>query len=58
MSAGSNTGKTEVAIEEGDQRLYLGLDFGTSGARFALIDNGGAIQAEAKREYPLYMVLF
>ncbi|XP_057456475.1 D-ribulose kinase isoform X2 [Lotus japonicus] len=36
------------------ERLYLGLDFGTSGARFAVIDKGGAIQAEAKREYPLY----
>ncbi|WJX51376.1 D-ribulose kinase [Trifolium repens] len=36
------------------QRLYLGLDFGTSGARFAIIDIGGAIQAEAKRNYPLY----
>jgi len=38
-------------------RLYLGFDFGTSGARFAIIDKDGAVQAEAKREYPLYMVL-
>ncbi|KAK7341437.1 hypothetical protein VNO80_24367 [Phaseolus coccineus] len=36
-------------------RLYLGLDFGTSGARFAIIDKDGIIQAEAKREYPLYL---
>lgn len=37
------------------ERLYLGLDFGTSGARFAIIDKDGIIQAEAKREYPLYL---
>lgn len=40
------------------EKLYLGLDFGTSGARFAVIDIGGTIQAEAKRHYPLYSVLF
>lgn len=40
------------------ERLYLGLDFGTSGARFALIDKQGTIHAEGKREYPLYMVPF
>lgn len=58
MSSGSNRARTEVVVEAegGDQRLYLGLDFGTSGARFALIDKEGAIQTEAKREYPLYMV--
>ena len=39
-------------------RLYLGMDFGTSGARFALIDKQGTIQAQGKREYPLlYMVI-
>lgn len=38
-------------------KLYLGMDFGTSGARFALIDKQGTIQAQGKREYPLlYMV--
>ncbi|KAK3195398.1 hypothetical protein Dsin_026708 [Dipteronia sinensis] len=37
------------------QRLYLGMDFGTSGARFALIDKHGTIFSEAKREYPKYM---
>ncbi|KZV53360.1 hypothetical protein F511_06502 [Dorcoceras hygrometricum] len=43
------------AKEEG--KLYLGMDFGTSGARYALIDKNGSIQAEGKREYPLYMVI-
>ena len=38
------------------KRLYLGMDFGTSGARYALIDKQGRIQAEAKRKYPLYVV--
>lgn len=38
------------------ERLYLGMDFGTSGARFALIDKQGNIHAEGKREYPEYMV--
>ncbi|KAL9671883.1 hypothetical protein QQ045_009456 [Rhodiola kirilowii] len=37
------------------ERLYLGMDFGTSGARYALIDKYGAILADGKREYPLYM---
>ncbi|KAL9252906.1 D-ribulose kinase-like protein [Drosera capensis] len=36
-------------------RLYLGLDFGTSGARFAVIDEGGGVRGEGKREYPVYM---
>lgn len=38
------------------ERLYLGMDFGTSGARYALIDKHGTIHADGKREYPLYMV--
>ncbi|KAL3621286.1 D-ribulose kinase [Castilleja foliolosa] len=37
------------------EKLYLGMDFGTSGARFALINKEGKICAEGKREYPLYM---
>ncbi|KAI4297651.1 hypothetical protein L6164_037533 [Bauhinia variegata] len=53
MSIGSVKGNQEKGLEVGE-RLYLGLDFGTSGARFALIDKGGTIKAEAKREYPLY----
>ncbi|CAN4119723.1 unnamed protein product [Withania somnifera] len=36
------------------KKLYLGMDFGTSGARYALIDREGNIHAEGKREYPLY----
>jgi sugar (pentulose or hexulose) kinase len=36
-------------------RLYLGMDFGTSGARFAVIDKEGTKLAEGKREYPLFM---
>ncbi|XP_004956024.1 uncharacterized protein LOC101782481 isoform X2 [Setaria italica] len=31
--------------------LYLGIDFGTSGARYALIDRQGAIHSEGKRAY-------
>ena len=33
--------------------LYLGIDFGTSGARYALIDKEGAIHSEGKRAYPV-----
>lgn len=45
----------DVDLEEGE-KLYLGMDFGTSGARYALIDKEGKMHAEGKREYPLYMV--
>ncbi|TVU39435.1 hypothetical protein EJB05_12854 [Eragrostis curvula] len=31
--------------------LYLGIDFGTSGARYALIDKQGTIYSEGKRAY-------
>ncbi|PIA55949.1 hypothetical protein AQUCO_00700337v1 [Aquilegia coerulea] len=34
------------------EKLYLGMDFGTSGARYALIDKQGSIHAQGKREYP------
>ncbi|KAI9123793.1 hypothetical protein K1719_005093 [Acacia pycnantha] len=54
MSLGSNKERPEVVVQSGDQGLYLGLDFGTSGARFSAIDQNGTIQAEAKREYPWY----
>lgn len=53
MSLGNNNKIPEVGVRTGE-RLYLGLDFGTSGARFAIIDVAGTIKAEAKREYPLY----
>ncbi|KAK2978274.1 hypothetical protein RJ640_017125 [Escallonia rubra] len=36
-----------------EERLYLGMDFGTSGARYAVIDKEGTIHAEGKRPYPL-----
>ncbi|KAK7264247.1 hypothetical protein RJT34_31853 [Clitoria ternatea] len=45
----------ENKVVEASERLYLGLDFGTSGARFAIIDKHGTVQAEAKREYPIYL---
>ncbi|KAK1397809.1 hypothetical protein POM88_007672 [Heracleum sosnowskyi] len=34
------------------QVFFLGMDFGTSGARYTLIDKDGIIHAEQKREYP------
>lgn len=40
----------------GLEKLYLGMDFGTSGARFTVIDEQGVIRAEGKREYPPFMV--
>ncbi|XVF01025.1 hypothetical protein REPUB_Repub04eG0052200 [Reevesia pubescens] len=40
---------------QASERLYLGMDFGTSGARYVLIDKQGSIHAERKREYPQYM---
>ncbi|KAK4342967.1 hypothetical protein RND71_038783 [Anisodus tanguticus] len=40
---------------ENGKKLYLGMDFGTSGARYALIDHEGNIHAQGKRDYPLYM---
>ncbi|KAJ7967260.1 xylulose kinase [Quillaja saponaria] len=54
MSLGTSRGDPEVGLEVGE-RLYLGMDFGTSGARFAVIDRRGIIHAEAKKEYPLYL---
>lgn len=38
------------------EKLYLGMDFGTSGARFTVIDEQGEIKAQGKREYPPFMV--
>lgn len=48
-------GDSKVDLPVGE-RLYLGMDFGTSGARFAIIDKRGVIHAEGKREYPIYKV--
>lgn len=36
---------------QGRKRLYLGIDFGTSGARYALIDKQGIVHSEGKRTY-------
>ncbi|XP_023755879.1 D-ribulose kinase [Lactuca sativa] len=43
---------TDVEIGE---RLYLGMDFGTSGARYAIIDKEGIIHSEGKKDYPLFL---
>ncbi|KAL0536159.1 hypothetical protein IC582_025098 [Cucumis melo] len=48
--------ETDVVPPQSGNRLYLGMDFGTSGARFALINKDGDVCAEGKREYPLYKV--
>nr|GEZ13558.1 xylulose kinase-1 [Tanacetum cinerariifolium] len=39
---------------EAGEKLYLGMDFGTSGARYAIIDKQGIIHSEGKRQYPLF----
>nr|GFC20001.1 xylulose kinase-1 [Tanacetum cinerariifolium] len=41
---------------EAGEKLYLGMDFGTSGARYAIIDKQGIIHSEGKRQYPLFKV--
>ncbi|KAJ6310738.1 hypothetical protein OIU76_015453 [Salix suchowensis] len=38
-----------------DQLYRKCMDFGTSGARYALIDKQGTIHSEGKREYPVLM---
>ncbi|KAK6240872.1 hypothetical protein SCA6_006261 [Theobroma cacao] len=47
--------ENQEVVFQASERLYLGMDFGTSGARFALIDKQGTIHAEGKRQYPQYM---
>ncbi|KAA3454204.1 xylulose kinase isoform X1 [Gossypium australe] len=54
MSVGCKIENQEMGFQA-SERLYLGMDFGTSGARYALIDKQGTIHAEGKREYPNYM---
>ncbi|KAM3359858.1 D-ribulose kinase isoform X1 [Capsicum galapagoense] len=55
-SANCNKGDGNgVEFENEKKKLYLGMDFGTSGARYALIDHQGNIYAQGKRDYPLYM---
>ncbi|XP_008810880.1 D-ribulose kinase isoform X2 [Phoenix dactylifera] len=41
---------------QGSKQLYLGMDFGTSGARYVLVDKQGTIHSERKRTYPLPLV--
>ncbi|KAL4186684.1 hypothetical protein AMTRI_Chr09g35170 [Amborella trichopoda] len=53
----NNAAMTPTSENGGDfdlqsKQLYLGLDFGTSGARFVIIDKHGVIYAEGKRDYP------
>ncbi|KAJ0009739.1 hypothetical protein Pint_34783 [Pistacia integerrima] len=58
-SCKDDDGDGQVGLRAGEgELLYLGMDFGTSGARFALIDKHGTICSEGKREYPKYMVKF
>lgn len=53
---GSKDGST--ASEQVGKPLYLGMDFGTSGARYVLIDKQGIVHSEGKREYPKFIVRF
>lgn len=55
ISKNSDVGSV-VADSLAGGRLYLGMDFGTSGARYALIDGDGNLLSEGKRNYPKYMV--
>ncbi|KAH1241497.1 hypothetical protein GmHk_07G019072 [Glycine max] len=49
-------GKRCLGFGESLVKRCLGLDFGTSGAKFAIIDKDGTIQAEAKRKCPFYLI--
>ncbi|CAH8262981.1 unnamed protein product [Arabidopsis lyrata] len=57
----SNLGRSSDFIVMSDnkgtnfEKLYLGMDFGTSGARFTVIDEQGEIKAQGKREYPPFI---
>ncbi|MCL7027027.1 hypothetical protein MKW94_029841 [Papaver nudicaule] len=39
-------------VQQVTENLFLGMDFGTSGARYVIIDKHGIIHAEGKRDYP------
>ncbi|KAF2922414.1 hypothetical protein DAI22_07g111700 [Oryza sativa Japonica Group] len=47
-----NPGGQKKSFDGTGEPLYLGIDFGTSGARYALVDKQGAIHSEGKRTYP------
>lgn len=50
VGAERNQYHTDDHFQEGT-KFYLGIDFGTSGARYTLIDNQGLIHSERKRSY-------
>lgn len=52
------SGKDDNAVIDlqAGEKLYLGMDFGTSGARFAIINKYGIIHAEGKKDYPVVVV--
>ncbi|OVA06171.1 Carbohydrate kinase [Macleaya cordata] len=52
LASSSSKEGTDVGGVQSSQQLYLGMDFGTSGARYVLIDKQGMTYAEGKREYP------
>ncbi|KAL8228863.1 hypothetical protein R6Q57_013763 [Mikania cordata] len=49
----SNWKASSITYVEDVAKLYMGMDFGTSGARYAIIDKEGVICSEGKRNYPL-----
>ncbi|ESR36673.1 D-ribulose kinase [Citrus sinensis] len=51
LKVSNSSSKDDVQVGE---RLYLGMDFGTSGARFAIINKDGTILSEGKKEYPKF----
>ncbi|XP_006663964.2 D-ribulose kinase isoform X2 [Oryza brachyantha] len=52
LSKQNNPRGQRSADGTGEPSLYLGIDFGTSGARYALVDQQGAIHSEGKITYP------
>ncbi|RWR81764.1 Carbohydrate kinase [Cinnamomum micranthum f. kanehirae] len=55
MMALSGSRESSSSGEQVGKPLYLGMDFGTSGARYVLIDKQGTVHAEGKREYPKFI---
>ncbi|KAH9657018.1 D-ribulose kinase [Citrus sinensis] len=53
LKVSNSSSKDDVQVGE---RLYLGMDFGTSGARFAIINKDGTILSEGKKEYPKFTI--
>ncbi|XP_026449616.1 D-ribulose kinase-like isoform X3 [Papaver somniferum] len=45
-------GSQDHDVQQVTENLFLGMDFGTSGARYVIIDKQGIIYAERKRDYP------